>query len=232
MLSIVIPTFNEEKFLPHLLKSLKEQSFKDFEIIVADNNSTDKTRLIALNSGARVVNGGLPARGRNNGAKVASGEWLLFLDADVILSSDFLEKAILEIRELTLTAASCMVCPLSKRIVDKFLHNFVNFYFQATKKYFAHAPGFCIFAKRDVHKLIGGFNEKIVLAEDHDYVLRISKIEKFDFLKSVQIPVSVRRLDKDGRLNVFLKYLAVEMHLIFLGPVCSNIFNYKFGHFG
>jgi glycosyltransferase involved in cell wall biosynthesis len=232
MLSIIIPTLNEEKFLPHLLKSLKEQSFKDFEIIVADNNSTDKTRSIALRSGAKVVDGGMPARGRNNGVKVANGEWLLFLDADVILPPDFLEKAISEIRESTLTAASCMVCPLSERTVDKFLHNFVNFYFQATKKHFAHAPGFCIFAKRDIHKLIGGFDEGIKLAEDHDYVLRISKLERFDFLESVQIPVSVRRLDKDGRLNIFLKYFAVEMHLIFLGPVYSNIFNYKFGHFG
>jgi len=48
MLSIIIPTLNEEKFLPHLLKSLKDQTFKDFEIIVADNNSTDITRSIDM----------------------------------------------------------------------------------------------------------------------------------------------------------------------------------------
>jgi glycosyltransferase involved in cell wall biosynthesis len=55
MLSIIIPTFNEERFLPYLLKSLKEQTFNDFEVIVADNNSTDATRSITLKSGARVV---------------------------------------------------------------------------------------------------------------------------------------------------------------------------------
>jgi len=44
--------------------------------------------------------------------------------------------------------------------------------------------------------------------------------------------VSVRRLDKDGRLNISVKYLAVEAHLIFLGPIYSDVFNYKFGHFG
>jgi len=93
MLSIIIPTLNEEKFLPHLLISLKEQTFKDFEIIVADNNSTDATRSIALKSGAKMVEGGLPARGRNNGAKVARGEWLLFLDADVILPPGFFRKS-------------------------------------------------------------------------------------------------------------------------------------------
>ena len=232
MLSIVIPTLNEEKFLPHLLKSLKEQTFKDFEIIVADNNSTDATRLIALKNGAKVVEGGLPARGRNNGAKVARGEWLLFLDADVILPPNFLEKAIKEIRESNLDCASCLIKPLSTRKIDKFLHGVVNLYFRVTKKNFSHAPGFCIFAKKEVHQLVRGFDEKIKLAEDHDYVFRISKIAKFDFLKSVRIPVSVRRLNKDGRFNIATKYLAVEMHLIFLGPIYSNIFNYKFGHFG
>ena len=231
MLSIIIPTFNEEKFLPHLLKSLKEQTFKDFEIIVADNNSTDATRSIALKSGAKVINGGLPACGRNNGAKVARGEWLLFLDADVILPPVFLEKAMTEIQEQNFSAASCSVKPLSRRKIDKFLHGVVNLYFQMTKKIFPHAPGFCIFAKKEAHQLIGGFNEKIKLAEDHNYILRISKIAKFDFLKSVKIPVSVRRLDKDGRFNIAAKYLAVEIHLILLGPIYSNIFNYKFGHF-
>jgi len=231
MLSIIIPTFNEEKFLPHLLKSLKDQTFKDFEIIVADNNSTDLTRSIALRAGAKVVEGGLPARGRNNGAKVARGEWLLFLDADVILPPDFLEKATAEIKESSLAAASCLINPLSDRKIDNFLHGAVNLYFQTTKKFFAHATGCCIFAKKEVHQLVGGFDEKIKLAEDHDYVLRISKLEKFDFLKSVRIPVSVRRLDKDGRFNISVKYFAVEMHLILFGPIYSNIFNYKFGHF-
>jgi len=232
MLSIIIPTFNEEKFLPILLKSLKKQTFKDFEIIVADNNSTDATRSIALKGGARVVDGGLPACGRNNGAKVAHGEWLLFLDADVILPSDFLEKAMGEIKESTFASASCLINPLSDRKIDKFLHGVVNLYFQAIKKIFPHAPGFCIFVKKEIHQLVGGFDEKIKLAEDHDYILRISKIAHFDFLQSVRIPVSVRRLDKDGRLKISIKYLVAEAHLIFLGPIYSDIFNYKFGRFG
>jgi len=125
-----------------------------------------------------------------------------------------------------------LIKPLSTRKIDKFLHGVVNLYFRVTKKNFSHAPGFCIFAKKEVHQLVRGFDEKIKLAEDHDYVFRISKIAKFDFLKSVRIPVSVRRLNKDGRFNIATKYLAVEMHLIFLGPIYSNIFNYKFGHFG
>ena len=231
MLSVIIPTFNESTLLPHLLDSLQKQTYRDFEIIVADNHSTDATRTIALQANARVVDGGLPAAGRNNGAKVARGEWLLFLDADVVLQSDFIEKAMGEIGESTLAAASCFIDPLSDKRIDKFLHSVANLYLQTTKEIFPHAPGFCIFAKKDIHQLVGGFNERVTLAEDHDYVGRISKHEKFGYLRNVRIPVSVRRFDRDGRFTVSAKYLAVEAHLILWGPVYSYIFIYKFGHF-
>lgn len=231
MISIIIPTYNEEKFLPHILSSLQKQTFNDFEVIVADNHSVDATRLIAQKAGAKIIDGGLPAVGRNNGANIAQGEWLLFLDADVVLPPDFLKEAINEINNSDFSAASCYIKPLSEKRIDKFLHNTVNIYFRATQNIFPHAPGFCIFVKKEVHKLVGGFDEKIKLAEDHDYVFRISKVAQFGFLKGIKIPVSVRRLDKDGRFNTSIKYLAVEAHLIFLGPIYSNIFNYRFGHF-
>lgn len=59
-ISIVIPTLNEAAYLSTLLDSLKTQTFRGFEIIVADANSTDRTREIALEHGARVVQGGMP----------------------------------------------------------------------------------------------------------------------------------------------------------------------------
>lgn len=230
MLSIIIPTFNEEEYLPYLLESLQEQTFKDFEIIVADNNSTDATRSIALVAGARVVGGGLPARGRNMGAEVAQGEWLLFLDADVILPFEFLKRAMTEIQERDFSIASCLIDPLSDRKIDKFLHGVVNLGFQTTKNIYPHATGSCIFIKKECHQLVGGFNEKLMLAEDSDYVLRSSKIFNFGLLQGVRILVSVRRLDKDGRFNISAKYLASDAHRILLGPIESNVFNYQFGY--
>ena len=230
MLSIIIPTFNEEKYLPGLLKCLQEQTFKDYEIIVADNDSSDATRTIALIAGARVVGGGRPAHGRNLGAEAAKGEWLLFLDADVILPSDFLEKAMVELLEKGFFVASCLIDPLSDRKIDRVLHDAVNLSFRATRKIYPHAPGFCIFIRRWCHELVGGFNEKLMLAEDCDYVLQASKLCRFGLLKSVRIMVSVRRLDRDGRFNVSMKYLASDAHRIFLGPIESNIFNYQYGY--
>ena len=90
ILSIIIPTYNEEEYLPVLLDSIKEQNFKDYEIIVADANSEDKTREIAEEYGCTVIEGGMPAVGRNNGAKIAKGEYLLFLDSDLKLTDEYL----------------------------------------------------------------------------------------------------------------------------------------------
>ena len=83
-LSIVIITKNEQQYLPRLLHSIKMQEFKDYEIIVSDAQSTDKTRAIAKSFGCKIVEGGLPSVGRNNGAKVANAPLILFLDADVV----------------------------------------------------------------------------------------------------------------------------------------------------
>ena len=85
-ISIIIPTYNEEEYLPKLLESIKSQDFTDYEVIVADAQSDDNTREIAKEYGCIVVEGGLPGPGRNRGAEVAQGEILLFLDSDLELT--------------------------------------------------------------------------------------------------------------------------------------------------
>jgi glycosyltransferase involved in cell wall biosynthesis len=231
MLSIIIPTLNEEKYLPLLLASIAEQTYRDFEVIVADAGSRDNTAGIAQASGCKVVKGGMPGVGRNNGARVANGDWLLFLDADVILPPAFLQAVMENISRRRLDVATCAPKPLSGRKTDRVLHSMINFYFKATQAFWPHAPGFCIFAKKPIHDAINGFDERIQFAEDQDYVLRASKIARFRYIKKVRIPVSVRRLEKDGRFVTSLKYLIAEIHLIFVGPIRSDIFKYKFGHF-
>ncbi|HFX18021.1 MAG TPA: glycosyltransferase family 2 protein, partial [Flavobacteriales bacterium] len=70
-LGIIIPTKNEEKFLPLLAKSLLSQTFKNYVVIIADANSTDKTREIAKSYGFKIIEGGMPHEGRNAGAAAA-----------------------------------------------------------------------------------------------------------------------------------------------------------------
>jgi len=89
-LTIVIPTYNESKYIARTLYAIAAQSkTKGIKIIIADANSTDNTRAIAEANGfelglnLKIINGGLPAIGRNAGAKLATTPYVLFLDADV-----------------------------------------------------------------------------------------------------------------------------------------------------
>ncbi|MEI6288413.1 MAG: glycosyltransferase [bacterium] len=228
-LSIIIPTKNEERDLPVLLASIQDQKFTDYEIIVADAGSTDKTREIAKKFGCRVVGGGMPAIGRNMGAKEAQGEFLLFLDGDVILSRNFLSQVIYEMEAKEIDAASCGVVPLSEKMIDFILHEVVNAYISVTQYFYPHAPGFCIIIKKSLHDKIGGFNETLRLAEDHDYVKRAKDKGKFKILKKAKIFVSVRRLEEDGRFNVSTKYVLCELHRMMVGEINTDIFKYKLG---
>lgn len=231
MVSIVIPTKNEEEHLPRLLESIKAQTVQPHEIIVADAHSTDRTREIAKSYGATVIDGGMPSVGRNLGAKHATGELILFLDADVELRDHtFLEKSVKEFNQRCLGLATCDVFPLSDAYLDHFLHKAYNKYVRAWGSLFPHAPGFCMLVKRESHNKLGGFDESIVFCEDHDYARRFKRVGRFGFLKSTKIPVSIRRLDRDGRMNIAIKYLLAELHLAFVGPIRSNKFNYTFGH--
>lgn len=231
MLSIIIPTRNEEEYLPYLLRSIKAQTLAEYEIIVADAASTDRTREIAVEYGARVVEGGLPAKGRNLGAAAAQGEILLFLDADVILPDPwFVQKTVAEFERRKFGVATCRIKALSNKRIDKFFHTFFNYYMWVMRAALPHAPGFCIFARRDVHEAIGGFDETVTLAEDHDYVQRGSEVGKYGILKTYKIPVSVRRFERDGRFSTVAKYVLCELHMMTRGSVRHDKFNYTFGY--
>lgn len=231
MITIVIPTKNEEASLPCLLESIRKQTFQPAEIIVADAVSTDRTREIAESFGCRVVEGGMPGPGRNRGAEAAKTELLLFLDADVELRDpDFLRLAVGEMLEKKLSIATVDVFPLSDAWIDHVIHKAYNVYVRVWGEVFPHAPGFCMFVRRDLHAKIGGFDESITFCEDHEYAGRAAKMGSFGFLRSTKIPVSIRRLDRDGRVNIAIKYCLAEMHLAMLGPIRHDRFRYTFGH--
>ena len=229
MLSIIIPTLNEEKYLPKLLESIKKQTFKDYEIIVADNNSKDKTREIARKHKCKIVNGGIPSVARNNGAKIAKGGMMLFIDADCIINKSFLQEAFKEIKGKNLDAAGCYVQPLSKRISDDIMFSLFNFWIYITQSFYPNAA-YGIFCKKDLHRKIKGFDESIRLSEDMDYVKRASKYGKFGIPKSAKIYASVRRFDEEGRLRLIVKLFLSGCYRLLFGEIKTDVFKYGFGH--
>ncbi len=230
-LSIIIPAKNEQAFLPELLTSLKEQTVQPYEIIVADAESTDGTQDIARSFGARVVAGGLPGPGRNKGAAAATGDMLLFLDADVTLpQKDFLEKALQEFADRHLDIATADVLLKQGKTYDKVTHEFYNAYARLWGSVHPHAPGFCIMVRKSIHDKIHGFDETVQFCEDHDYAHRASRVGSFGFLNGVRIGVTTRRQERDGRFAMGLKYVLAEMHLLLLGPIRHDKFKYGFGY--
>ncbi len=230
-LSVVIPTKNEERYLPAVLEALRRQTFQPKEIIVADAWSSDDTRSIAEHAGAIVVDGGLPSVGRNRGAAKATGELIFFLDADVIIRDDrFLENAVTEFAQRNLGIATCNLGVIEGNAYDVLVHHFYNFYARLLGSWHPHAPGFCILVKRSVHEQVGGFDESIMFCEDHEYAGRTAKASSFGFLDSVKIFVTTRRQERDGRWSMGIKYVLAEFHLIFIGPIRGDKFKYGFGY--
>jgi glycosyltransferase involved in cell wall biosynthesis len=171
IVSVIIPTKNSEKYLEKCLKSIKNQTFTDFEIIIVDNFSTDKTPEIAQKYTDKFFQQG-PERSaqRNFGVKKANGKFLFFVDSDMELSPNLL----LEIsHKFNQKPNLILVIPeyvpgntiytkaknLEKRIYDN------NDKIEAAR----------VFSKYLFDK-IGGFNENMIAGEDWDLDRRIEKV--------------------------------------------------------
>ena len=230
-ISVIVPTYNEAEYLPKLLDCLKDQTFKNFEIVVADNDSDDGTREIATSYGARLAPGGLPGEGRNRGAAEAKGDYFFFFDADVKFSKHFLKKALKEMKNRDAELATCETLPLSNLHLDRFMHSFANFFVKLHLEDDPHAPGFCILVSRRVFEAVGGFDESLKLAEDHDFVRRAAEHAPLVFLEKVRLTVSVRRYRKEGRLDYMRKVVQVTLHRARHGEIRDDTFDYDFGDF-
>jgi glycosyltransferase involved in cell wall biosynthesis len=234
-LSIIIPTLNDEAYLPLLLGSIENQGLNGrCEIVVTDGGSQDKTTQIARDYGCRVVSGGLPAKGRNQGAEAATGELLLFLDTEALLPDGFLAKLLVEFQERGLDVASCGLEPIEEEwmprfICPKFFYDLLyNWPAQLLEKAFPYASCL-ILVKREVHARLEGFDEKIKIAEDHDYARRAARICRFGLLRSAKLPLFMRRCRENGIIKTNLKYLVCNLFNVSLGEVRSDVFRYDFG---
>ncbi len=236
-LSIIIPALNEQDNIGKLLRSIQDARKllqeavrgASVEVIVADAQSTDKTVSIARAYGARIVQGGMPAVGRNAGARNAKAKLLLFLDADTWVERDFLLQCTAEFADRALHCATCYTRIPSRKISHRVLFAYWNFWVWLTQKVYPHAPGYCIFVTKATHEKLHGFDESITVGEDADYARRAAKIGLFGTLQP-RIWTLSRRVDREGGLLLAWKLTILEFHRIFLGEARTRVISYPFDH--
>ena len=188
MISIVIPTLNEEKILERMLKALRVLDSVPYEIIVSDGGSTDGTVAIAKKYADKVVEHDSKSRqtigiGRNDGAAVASGDILLFLDADVFIPeiNDFFVEVTKQFetdQKLVGLTVFLKVLPEHVTLSDRLFFGIVNRLHQINNNCFhmGSASGEFMMLRANKFRQLAGFNEKLVVGEDNDLFARLSKL--------------------------------------------------------
>ncbi len=235
--SIIIPTLNEENFLPCLLNSLKNQREKDFEVIIVDGNSTDGTKDIVGQFSQLLpikffqVKKRNVSYQRNFGAKKAKGRYLIFLDADAKVFPSFIKSLKKTIEKKKGLFFIPYLLPNRKDREYKLLFNFINLLIELTQNINKpFSAGGLMVVEKHFFELLGGFDEKLFICEDHDLVQRAYQWGvRAKFLSGIKVNVSLRRLKKEGELKLFYKYLIATAHYLFVGKIKKKIFKYEMG---
>lgn len=186
-ISFIIPALNEAKIIAATISGLKAYDGSK-EIIVSDGGSRDGTQGIARGTGALVVEHKSLERqtiaaGRNAGAKIASGDYFVFIDADVSIPdiNSFFARALAHFekrKKLVALTVSYRILPENATLADRFVFGMLSFSFFLFNNilHVGVAGGEFQMIKREAFWKVGGFNERLVAAEDGDMFSRLSKI--------------------------------------------------------
>lgn len=234
--TVVIPAYNEATYVGRLLEALVQQNHKSFEVIVSDAQSSDGTEKVVGNYKDK-LNIQLvqsppkgPAAGRNVGAALAKGEWLLFMDADDdIKDPNFVDMLVGGAETHNWQTATAKYYYLDANLIEK-IGRHINYYYTKLLAHSKHpvAPGWCILTKRKLFEQNNGFSEKIQFGEDYDYVSRVGK-HGFGFVESTHYYVDLRRAREEG-LSLFIKGIKNEVYRHTHGyNLEKNPYKYEFG---
>jgi glycosyltransferase involved in cell wall biosynthesis len=202
LLSVVIPAFNEELYLPKTLSSILRAGAEcrcGMELIVVDNASADRTAEVAKEFGAFVVHEQVHniARVRNVGAEAARGDVLVFIDADTLVPHQFFDKV-----------AEAMSDPAclggSPDIVHQVRSSLLRAYLRAWRRIgikLGMAQGAAQFCRKSAFKILNGYDESQFMGEDVDFYWRLRKLcanagGYLKFLDDVTVIPSPRRFDQ------------------------------------
>lgn len=234
--SVIIPCLNEEKYIGVLLETLCRQTHKDFEVIVVDGHSEDRTIDVIMSFNdkldLRIVDSDRGvSRQRNNGASQAQHDHLLFLDADSRLDNLYLEDFALELLNSNADIATAYIWPDSRSPMDWFFWMHANVLTDLTRYVWPLGYGMNLYIKKSLFNKIHGFNESIKVAEDVDLVKRsVASGGSYAVFKKPKYFTSVRRLAKEGHLSFFFKTMLIAWQAYRRGGFSKVDVSYEMGH--
>lgn len=215
--SVIIPAYNEQAFIGRTLDALRiamNTVPMSGEVIVVNNNSDDKTPDIAAQSGAKVVSEPINqiSRARNTGAKAASGKYLIFLDADTILSPLLLKTALEYLEEGACCGGGGNVAFDTE--LPGFARGSDEFWNKLSVR-FGWAAGCFIYVLKQAFEDIGGFNENVYASEEIWFSKRISAWGRKRKMKFRIIP-NPRLITSSRKLSWFSPLQIIGMGLLIL----------------
>ena len=225
--SIIVPAFNEEGWLAKSLPAIHRAMGavdKSGELIVVDNNSTDATAVVAERHGAKVVFEPINqiSRSRNAGARIAQGAYLVFVDADTLITADLLKTALANLESGTCCGGGALVrfetsCPWHAQKLAGFWN-----WISSTLGY---AAGSFVYCLRDGFDAIGGFSEKVYASEEvwlsRDLQRWGRKRElRFCIITDHHVTTSARKLDQPIRNTLGLLLMLLFPPAIFFRRLC------------
>lgn len=234
-ISVIIPAYNEELLLPRLLEALTHQTYKDFEVILVDANSSDKTVSEAkkfsnkLKLTITTIYEKNVSASRNLGSTKARGKYLFFIDADNYIHPAFLneiEKLLEENYQMVVTS----ITPDSRNFYYKLAYKAANILVRLAWKFnITFSTGGNLLIEKDVFESLHGFDKTIFVGEDHDIVGRARKKGiKVTFVNNPKVVFSVRRLEKEGGA-MLLKYFFSTIYIVIFGKMTKKMYNYEMG---
>lgn len=201
LITVVIPAFNEEKYLRHCLEALKKQSYKsNYETIVVNNNSTDKTLQVAKEFGAKIIlekkQGYVFAL--NRGMEEASGDIIAVTDADTQVSSDWLSIIDKAFKNPKVAAVTGVVkLDYKSKLVSISLSALYTIFINIST--FIGKPnlaGFNFAVRKNAFLKAGGVNTKFEMSPDVDLGIRLGKMGEVKVVNSLSAFTSARRWEE------------------------------------
>lgn len=231
-ISIVVPTLNEERNVCSLIEAIRRQTCPADELLIVDGGSDDATvRLASEFDDVKVLSGQPPVGAqRQLGLQNATGDIVVFLDADTVPPPDFIGRCVkeMEVRRLDIACPWYKPYPSSPTISAVFLC--FNLLFVALQRLLASGAGGCILAKREFAMRVGGFRSDLVY-EDIEFIRRASRRGRFGIVRP-SIPVSDRRFREFGVGKTLLKYLALSLFFTFGLFKLAGVVSYPFAKYG